>query len=211
MTQLTPDLTSNLTPDLTGDLQAPRISEIVLRSSNYDAMKLWYQAVLGVQPFYEYVPVDWAERAKQPQGRFDTDIRLCFMRVQNQFPYSQVIALFDVPGLQPEQKASGLHHMQLRHDSFATLMQRYGRLRDAGVAPYKSFNHGPATAFYYEDPDGNLVELSAANFETEAAFLGFFQTPAFKKNPAGIPIDGDDFRRRFQAGENLSDITRIPD
>jgi len=203
--------TSALTPDLTSDLQAPRISEIVLRSSRYDAMKLWYQAVLGVQPFYEYVPADWAARSQQPQGRFDTDIRLCFMRVHNLFPYSQVVALFDVPGLKPEEKASGLHHMQFRHDALATLLKRYDRLRSAGITPYKSFNHGPATAFYYEDPDGNLVELSAANFDTEADFLGFFQTAAFKKNPAGIAIDPQDFWRRFQAGESLSDITRIPD
>ncbi len=194
---------------LTQDLPPPRISEIVLRSSNYDAMKVWYQQALGIKPFMEYVPPDWETRGGRIQEKLDTDVRLCFMRVHNDFPYTQVLALFDVAHLAPSDRASGLHHMQFRNASLEVLLTRYERLRSIGIRPYKSFNHGPATSFYYEDHDGNLVELSASNYPTEAEFLAYFQTPAFRSNPAGIAIDPDDFVGRFRDGMPQADLVRI--
>jgi len=171
---------------------------------------MWYQAALSVKPFFEFAP-DASQHTPQPEDKLENYARLCFLRLHQDYPYSQVVALFDVAGLLPSATSSGLHHIQLRQNSFPTLLERFDRLRGAGILPYRSFNHGPATSFYYEDPDGNLVEMSAANFEREADFLNYFQTPAFKKNPAGIAIDAADFLRRYRAGEALGSITRIPE
>ncbi|MEQ8348782.1 MAG: VOC family protein [Sneathiellaceae bacterium] len=197
--------------ELTLDIPAPRISEIVLRTSSYDVLKTWYQAVLGVVPFFEHIPEGWQSRPQTADNRLDPNIRLCFLRVHNAFPYSQVVALFDVAGLERSDQASGLHHMQFRHASLPVLFDRFERLRGAGIRPDTCFNHGPATSFYYADPDGNLVELSASNFDSEAAFLGYFATPAFQKNPAGIRIDPDDYLARHRGGEAQADLVRIPD
>lgn len=196
--------------DLTLDMRPPRLSEVVIRTSHYDAMKMWYQAALSIKPFFEFAP-DPAQHKPTPGDKLDNYARLCFMRVHQDYPYSQVVALFDVAGLSPSATASGLHHIQLRQDSLITLFERFDRLRSVGILPYRTFNHGPATSFYYEDHDGNLVEMSAANFEREADFLGYFQTAAFKKNPAGIPIDAADYLRRYRSGEPLASITRIPE
>lgn len=196
--------------ELTLDLPSPRISEVVIRTSHYDAMKMWYQAALSVKPFFEYAP-DPSQHKPQPEDKLENYARLCFLRVHQDYPYSQVIALFDVAELLPSATASGLHHIQLRQASLPTLFERFDRLQAMGILPYRTFNHGPATSFYYEDLDGNLVEMSAANFEREQDFLNYFQTPAFKKNPAGIAIDAADFLRRYRAGEALGSITRIPE
>jgi catechol 2,3-dioxygenase-like lactoylglutathione lyase family enzyme len=210
MTEMSPALVARL-GELTLDLPAPRLSEIVLRTSHYEAMKAWYQAALSVKPIYEYVPPDWDAQRLRKQEKLDPEIRLCFLRVHTDYPYTQVIAIFDVPDLAPSETSNGLHHLQLRHQSIDALLLRYERLRAAGITPYKTFNHGPATSFYYEDFDGNLVEFSAVNFPTEGGYLGYFRTEAYRRNPGGVPIDADALLARRRAGEELADLTRMPE
>ncbi|MEO7940862.1 MAG: VOC family protein [Burkholderiaceae bacterium] len=196
-------------PLVTADLTPPRLSEVVLRTSRYDEMKAWYQQVLGVRPFFEHTPPDWEHQRAQLTERLPTDLRLCFMRIASGYPFGQVVALFDYPGQQPSLQASGLHHMQLRHASLDDLFTRFERLAGIGVHPYKSFNHGPATAFYYQDVDNNMVELSAANFATEQEFVGFMRSPAYAANPAGHAVDPAELVGRWRAGEQAADIVRI--
>ena len=194
---------------VTADLTPPRLSEVVLRTSRYDEMKAWYQQVLGVKPFFEHTPPDWENQRGQLTERLPGDLRLCFMRIAAGYPFGQVIALFDYPGQQPSLQASGMHHMQLRHASLEDLFTRFERLAGIGLQPYKCFNHGPATAFYYQDVDNNMVELSAANFATEPEFVAFMKSPAYAANPAGHAVDPTELVRRWRAGEQPADIVRI--
>lgn len=196
-------------PIVTADLTPPRLSEIVLRTSRYDEMKVWYQQVLGVRPFFEHTPPDWERKRAQLTERLPSDLRLCFMRIASGYPFGQVVALFDYPGQQPSLQASGMHHMQLRHASLEDLFTRFERLAGIGLQPYKSFNHGPATAFYYQDVDNNMVELSAANFATEPEFVAFMKSPAFAANPAGHMVDPAELVQRWRSGERPADIVRI--
>ncbi|QHE84548.1 VOC family protein [Hydrogenophaga sp. BPS33] len=193
---------------VTADLAPPRLSEVVLRTSRYDEMKAWYQHVLGVKPYFEHTPTDWEQRREQLNEKLPTDLRLCFMRVSHEYPYSQVIALFDYPRLAPTDSASGMHHMQLRHDHIESLFTRYERLASIGIEPYRSFNHGPSTSFYYQDLDENMVELSAANFPDEAGFVAFLKSPAFAANPVGYAVKPAELLQRWRAGESAWDIAQ---
>jgi hypothetical protein len=47
------------------------------------------------------------------------------------------------------------------------------------------------TSFYYRDPDGNNVELTAQNFPTLEAMVAFMASQAFKDNPSGRELDPD--------------------
>lgn len=194
---------------VTADLAPPRLSEVVLRTSRYDEMKGWYQQVLGVKPFFEHVPPDWERRRAQLSERLTGDLRLCFMRIASGYPYGQVVALFDYPDQQPSLLASGMHHMQLRHGSLEDLFTRFERLAGIGLQPYKCYNHGPSTSFYYLDVDGNMVELSAANFAAEQDFIAFMKSAAYAANPAGHLVDPAALVRRWRAGEAAADIVRI--
>ncbi len=194
---------------VTADLAPPRLSEVVLRTSRYDEMKAWYQQVLGVRPFFDHTPPDWESKRAQLTERLPGDLRLCFMRIASGYPFGQVVALFDYPGQQPSLQASGLHHMQLRHASLEDLFTRFERLTSIGLQPYKSFNHGPATAFYYQDVDSNMVELSAANFATEPEYVAFMKSAVYAANPAGHQVDPAELVRRWRAGEVATDIVRI--
>jgi hypothetical protein len=99
--------------------------------------------------------------------------------------------------------------MQLRHATLGDMFTRYERLKAVGITPHRSMNHGPGTSFYYRDPDGNTVELSGPNFERERDYLAYFESEAFRKNIAGIPVDPDEFVGRFRRGEPLGELVRI--
>ena len=194
-------------PNVEMHLASPRMSEIVLKTSNLDRMQQWYQLVLSAEPTFEYEH----DESQQVPGKVDNFRRLCFLRLYAEFPYTQVIAIFELSDLVNNENALGLHHMQFKEASIGHLVDRYEMLARHGITPYQSFNHGPATSFYYEDPDKNLVELSGANFETEAEYRAFFKTPAFSKNPTGIEISDTDFVRRYRAGLDIRELVRLPD
>ena len=100
--------------------------------------------------------------------------------------------------LEPTKAVPGLHHMQLMAASLDALCTQYERLRAIGLHPHRSADHGPMTSFYYRDPDGNNVELTAQNFPTLAAMVEFMASDEFKANPSGTEIDPEEFvaRRR---------------
>jgi hypothetical protein len=102
-----------------------------------------------------------------------------------------------------------MHHMQLRHAGLDHLFSRYEALRATGITPMRSFNHGPGTSFYYHDPDGNTVELSAANYVNEADYLAYFKSESYAKNISGIEIDPAEYVARFRAGVPQAELVRF--
>lgn len=190
------------------ELDAVRISEIVLKTSQFGALRQWYVNALGIEPFYENSP----ERTGGEDGKFlrASDVHLCFIRLHLDFPYTQVLAIFEVPDLKSGGTAeAGLHHMQFRNSSLDQLFERYDLLKSAGILPHRAANHGPGTSFYYFDPDGNNVEFSGANFDTEAEYLAYFTSESYRNNPSGIEIDADAYIARYRGGMPKADLVRI--
>ena len=175
----------------TRDLPPVRLSEIVLRTARFARMNDWYQTVLGVDPYL-------------------LNERFSFRRLHTDYPYTQVLAIFNRPELRDrEDKAAGLDHIQLRHASLGAMFDRYERLRAIGIAPDRSMNHGPGTSFYYRDPDGNAVELSGPNFDTEEEYLAYFDSEAYRKNISGIAVDPDAFVARYRSGVSQAELVRV--
>src|SRR4051812_23541512 len=87
-----------------------RISEIVLKTARYELVKSWYETVLGVEARFE--------RTNPPGPTWAGAMRLCFIQLHMDYPYTQVLAVFEIPGLGGQASQSegqpGLHHMQLR-------------------------------------------------------------------------------------------------
>lgn len=207
MTTPTPD-TERLRA-LTMDLPPMRISEVVLKTGRYDELRTWYQMLLGIAPFYEFVPGAVRERKPGDNDRA-ADFRLSFFRLHTEHPYVQVVALFDIPGTRAEPTGDpGLHHMQLRCPDLPQLFERYERLKSVGVMPHRTANHGPGTSFYYRDPDGNVVELSANNFATLQAYQAYFTSASYRRNPSGIEIDADEYIGRYRGGVTVEELVKI--
>jgi catechol 2,3-dioxygenase-like lactoylglutathione lyase family enzyme len=188
-----------------GKFTPPQFSEVILKTARFAAMKAWYETVTDVNAFFV------RNDAKQPNwtGAYN----IAFIRIFSAHPYTQVLGLFEVPavsGQAENQKGEpGLHHMQLRHAGLDHLFSRYEALRALGITPFRSFNHGPGTSFYYHDPDGNTVELSSANFVDEADYLAYFRSETFAKNISGIEIDPAAYVARFRAGTPQEELVRF--
>jgi catechol 2,3-dioxygenase-like lactoylglutathione lyase family enzyme len=188
-----------------GKFPPPQFSEVVLKTARFAAMKEWWEMVVDVKAFF--VRSD----AKQPSwtGAYN----IAFIRLFMEYPYTQVLAIFEIPAVEGkadnQRGEPGMHHMQLRHASLDHLFARYEYLKSHGLTPYRSYNHGPGTSFYYHDPDGNTVELSGTNFVREADYLAYYQSEAYRKNVSGIEIDAAEYVARYRAGTPQEKLVHI--
>ncbi|WP_375250607.1 VOC family protein [Sphingomonas sp.] len=174
-----------------------KISEIILKTPRYDAMQAWYRDILGIDPFFEQLPRD---KAPAPGGGDAAKpgpslLRVCFFRLSTEFPYTQTLGVFEDGALSPDAEGAlpGLHHMQLMVADQSELARKYEAWRDLGKLPTRTADHGPITSFYYSDPDGNTVEITAENFSTFDEMTAFMASDTFKANPSGHPIDPEAF------------------
>jgi catechol 2,3-dioxygenase-like lactoylglutathione lyase family enzyme len=199
---------ARLSPAQLGPVQ---LSEIVLKTAQFDNLRNWYSSILGFKPFLERSPPK-DHQADSKLGAFvrASDMRICFFQLHMQYPYKQVLGIFEVPTVSGEASdRPGLHHMQFRQADLGALIDRYEILRSMGVVPFRTANHGPGTSFYYRDPDRNTVEFSGPNFETEAEHNAFMSSDAFRRNPSGAEIDVDAFVRRFRSGISIGELVAL--
>lgn len=172
----------------TSELRKPtKFAHIVLRSKHFEETIAWYEAVLGTtvvhrNPMLCFVTYD------------DEHHRLAFVNVGN--------AEDPAPG------AVGADHIAYSYGSMGDLLQNYKRLRERGILPHVTVNHGPTTSLYYRDPDGMGVELQVDNFATEKELKGWMQSGAFEKNPIGVRFDADILLERYENGDPIEELTQ---
>ena len=165
-------------------------AHFVLRTSNMAAMRSWYATVLTAHIVQE-------------------NEQICFLTYDEEH---HRLALVNVAGLHaPDAETWGLAHVAYSYGSLGDLLSTYVRLRDAGIRPVRTINHGPSFSFYYRDPDGNAVELQVDAFPTKAEASAFFTSPAFKENPIGVLFDVEAVIRAYEAGTPVADLLRRPD
>lgn len=189
-----------------------KISETILKTGRLEEMKSWYRTVLGVDPFFEHAPEPETRPGDYGGQTRASDLRMCFFRLSEAYPFVQTIGLFEEPGTAKEvaRTSPGLHHMQLMTADLDELIGKYEALGESGLRPHRSANHGPMTSFYYRDPDGNNVELTAQNFPTLEAMAQFMRSDAFKANPSGVELDPVAFVARYRSGVPAAELTRLP-
>jgi len=185
------------------NIPAPSVSELVLKTSRFEKMKDWYTIALDTEPFFI------RERPKEPS--WTKSQHIAFFKLHGVYPYAQMLGVFEVDGTRKQcGEDPGLHHFQLAHKNFDELFMRYDHLKSEGIMPIQKWNHGVMTSFYYEDPDGNQAEMTCMNFEKEEDFRAYFQTEVYKNNISGIPIDPDDYIRRYRDGTPQEELVKIP-
>jgi catechol 2,3-dioxygenase-like lactoylglutathione lyase family enzyme len=166
---------------------APVLHHINLKTTRKDEMVAWYRTVCGMSVNYD-----------SPFGAFLTNDRA-----------NHRIALLAPPGLKPDRhrrEHDGLHHSAFEYDSLEDLDASYRRMLGEGIEPLLCINHRNTISYYYEDPDGNLVELQCDAFgdwdkstawmkkellEITEHQLGVIVDPALVSEDvqAGVPID----------------------
>lgn len=174
----------------TATIAPTKLAHIVLRTADKRSLLDWYVAVLGGTIVFENAFIG-------------------FMTYDDEHHRVAVIQMPDLK--KPEGLAPGLHHVAFTYAGLADLLATFARLKTRGIVPRYCINHGPTTSMYYEDPDGNRVELQIDNFATMEQANDWIRSPAFGENPIGVDFDPDDLLARFQAGEPEAELKKRPD
>lgn len=117
------------------------------------------------------------------------------------------VAIINQPDLEePNRKAHGVAHVAYTYATLDELFATYLRLKEQGITPYWTVNHGMTLSGYYRDPDRNAVELQVDICSLDEADE-FMRSSAFAANPIGIDVDFDDLIARYKNGEPAESVT----
>ena len=134
-----------------------RLAHIALRTNRLGELIDWYCKVLGA-------------RISHASGK------VAFLTYDDEHHRIALIGLQDYPA-KDETIRVGYYHTAFAYDSLADLLGNFVRLRELGIVPYRSINHGPTVSFYYEDPEGNQIELQVDSFQRVDAERGLQAQP----------------------------------
>jgi catechol 2,3-dioxygenase-like lactoylglutathione lyase family enzyme len=171
-----------------------KLAHLVFKTPRIDAMIDWYTTVLDAVVVFR-------------------DSRLAFLTYDEEHhrvALTRLPRLLRIPGKvwALHRKVWGFDHAAFTYASLDDLVATYRRLADAGIQPVWCINHGPTTSMYYEDPDGNRLELQVDNFELTEELLTWVQSGEFAKNPIGTEFDPDVLERLVKAGVPRGDLIR---
>ena len=166
-----------------------KYAHFVLRTGQFDKMVEWYKTVLAARIVFR-------------------DERLCFLSYDDEH---HRLALIHIPGLAPrDPESAGTDHVAYSYRNLGELLATYRRLKEHAIVPHWPINHGVTTSMYYRDPDNNRVELQIDNFASAEECQAYFHSKAFAENPVGMTYDPEELCRRFETGEPMADLLRIP-
>jgi catechol-2,3-dioxygenase len=128
---------------------SPKLSHVILNTSNYEATKRWYLEVLEATIGFE-----------------TSDQTACFLRIDESH---HRIGLFKVaetddyptmtlPGATDGMKAR-INHLAFEYPTLEEVLDTHERIAQSAIVPKVCLNHGPTLSLYYEDPSKNTVEL----------------------------------------------------
>jgi catechol 2,3-dioxygenase-like lactoylglutathione lyase family enzyme len=171
-----------------------KLAHIVFKTPRPQQMLDWYARVLDAVVVFE-------------------DKRLAFLTYDDEHhrvALVKVPRVLRIPGLlmQLHRKVYGVDHVAFTYRRLEDLAATYRRLADVGIQPVWCINHGPTTSMYYEDPDGNRLELQVDNFESVEALDSWVKTGEFAKNPIGVEFDPDVLERLIAGGTPTADLVK---
>ncbi len=161
----------------------PSFHHVTLKTSRLGQMVDWYKMLVGTEVLFQNDTNAWTSNDA-------ANHRLAFLAV---------------PGLEDDPdkiKHNGIHHSAFEYASFSDLMSSFDRLREHGIMPVFCLNHGSTMSLYYEDPEGNYVELQSDNFDDWEQSGNFIRSSDdFRANPIGTFFDPAKVYDAHQAGQ----------
>ena len=168
-----------------------RLAHIALRTNRLLDLIMWYSKVLGAHVVHASDKVAFLTYDEEHH-------RIALIALQDYSPRDETIRV-------------GYYHTAFAYDTLSDLLENFLRLREIGIIPYRSINHGPTVSFYYADPDGNQIELQVDSFPNAEATNAWMRSEEFKRNPIGIDFDADEMLAKLRAGVPEVELMRRPD
>ena len=168
----------------------PTLHHFNLKTTRLQEMVDWYATVVGMKPAFQF-----------PGGAWLTNDGA-----------NHRLALLTSPQLSEDPAKlthTGMHHSAFEYPTMGDLLDTYSRLKTLGIEPHASLDHGMTMSFYYEDPDGNSVELQSDNFATwQESSEWMCTSPQFASNPIGMPVDPEQLLAAHKAGASFAELHR---
>ena len=171
-------------------LALPILHHVNLKTTRVQEMIDWYATVVGLTTVFQF-----------PGGAFLT----------NDGANHRLALLTSSQMSDDEDKLvhTGIHHLAFEYVTLDNLLSTYAHLKELGITPYMTLDHGMTLSFYYVDPDGNSVELQIDNFGNWEQSKEWMRTsPDFAANPIGQFVDAEQILAARKAGASLAEIHR---
>jgi catechol 2,3-dioxygenase len=166
----------------------PTLHHINLKTTRLQEMIDWYATVVGMKPNHQFPGGAWLTNDA-------ANHRLALLASSQ---------LSDDPD---KLMHTGMHHSAFEYPTMGDLLNTYTRLKPLGIVPHACLDHGMTMSFYYQDPDGNSVELQSDNFGTWQESGEWMRTsPQFAADPIGMPVDPDQMVAAHQAGASFAEL-----
>jgi len=173
-----------------GPPRPAKLSHIVVRTGDVARLKSWYLTLLTARVSFE-------------------NESLCFMTYDDEHHRLGIVQLPGVSSAAAPPSTPGLEHVSFTYADLGQLLANYRRLKQLGIEPFWTINHGPTISMYYRDPDGNKVELQVDVFQTAEEVNAFLER-YYPENFMGIIFDPEEMIRKYEAGVPIAELYRRP-
>ena len=182
----------------------PAFHHLALATLKLDEMVEWYELVAGMEPVFLSEAGAWLSNDAA----------------------NHRLSLLPLPDLQAAQNkgyTTGIHHMAFEYGDFDQWLDNYERLAERDILPFVCLDHGITMSMYYQDPEGNGVEIQVDAFGSwDRSKEWMWASQEFSDNPIGAffnpdklvaarndGLDWQEIHRRTRAGEYVPEV--IPD
>jgi catechol-2,3-dioxygenase len=165
---------------------SPKFAHVVFQTSQPEQMRNWYCTVLDGHVVYQ-------------------DQALCFITYDDEH---HRVALMSPP-VELERKhptTASVHHVAYTFENIDALLDRYVLLRDQEITPAVCIAHGVTTSIYYQDPDGNFVEMQIDNFATPVDATNYMRGPEYANDSVGPAFDPEAMLAARRGGTSVEEL-----
>jgi catechol-2,3-dioxygenase len=171
-----------------------KFAHVVYQTRRFEEMLDWYQKVFEASVVYQNPALAFLTYD-------DEHHRFAFANMSVFKPEAAEV------GNKPD---TGVNHVAYTYANLGDLLDTYGRLKQYGITPYWPIHHGVTLSFYYQDPDGNRLELQVDCLTVEEA-NAFMLSDAFAANPIGVEVDPEALLAQYRSGISAEQLLVQPE
>ena len=165
----------------------PKLAHVVFQTSRPQEMRDWWCTLLDGHVVY-------------------SDEGLSFITYDDEH---HRIALIHPPTAMERKTATtaSMHHLAFTFETIDDLLDRFEELRAKEVRPAVCIAHGVTTSMYYQDPDGNFVEMQIDRFELPDDATAYMEGPEYAADSVGPAFDPDELLAARRAGASTEELS----
>ena len=204
-------LNKNLYQNFSASHPPDDFHHIAFKTTNYEAMVSFYKNLFGCEPLYQSDQMSFLTYDNEHHRiaiANTSEILKDLNLIERMIMKFKLFLNKKIPSIQ------GLDHVSYRINPIEKWFDFYFSAKERGLKPLWTINHGWISGIYYEDPDGNLVEIFFEHFRSAEEFKENI-SPDFEDEPIGTNMDIEVLYKMFKSGAPFLDLIKkgntVPD